>query len=104
MHKIKTLFLSWDIEKSSLIALQCSDARSHGQSRHRANLVILRDQNSVLILRITQVAVFFIWPGPMVVLYLIRILSAIYSHSSDYSSYFAIIYRLLVNNLLPNSE
>ena len=60
MHKIKTLFLSWDIEKSSLIALQCSDARSHGQSRHRANLVILRDQSSVLILRITQVAVFYL--------------------------------------------
>ena len=37
-------------------------------------------------------------------LYLIRILSAIYSHSSDYSSYFAIFYRLLVNNLLLNSE
>ena len=39
-----------------------------------------------------------------VLLYLIRILSAIYSHSSDYSSYFAIFYRLLVNNLLLNSE
>ena len=37
-------------------------------------------------------------------LYLIRILSAIYSHSTDYSSYFAIFYRLLVNNLLLNSE
>ena len=43
MHKIKTLFLSWEIEKSSLIALQCSDARSRGQPRHRANLVTLRD-------------------------------------------------------------
>ena len=31
-------------------------------------------------------------------------LSAIYSHSTDYSSYFAIFYRLLVNNLLLNSE
>ena len=37
-------------------------------------------------------------------LYLIRILSAIYSHSTDYSSYFAIFYRLMVNNLLLNSE
>ena len=62
-HKIKTLFLSWDIEKSSLIALQCSDARSHGQSRHRANLVILRDRNSVLFLHITQVAVFLFGQG-----------------------------------------
>ena len=35
-------------------------------------------------------------------LYLIRILSAIYSHSTDYSSYFAIFYRLLVNNLPLN--
>ena len=33
-------------------------------------------------------------------LYLIRILSAIYSHSTDYSSYFAIFYRQLVKNLL----
>ena len=28
MHKIRTLFLSWDIKKSSLIALRCSDAQS----------------------------------------------------------------------------
>ena len=59
MHKIRTLFLSWDIEKSSLIALRCSDAQSRGQPRHRANLVILRDKNSVLILCIIVVAVFF---------------------------------------------
>ena len=31
-------------------------------------------------------------------------MSAIYSHSTDHSSYFAIFYRLLVNNLLLNSE
>ena len=38
-NKIRMLFLSWDIEKSSLIALKlrCSDARSRGQPRHRAN-------------------------------------------------------------------
>ena len=36
-------------KKSSLIALRCSDARSRGQPRHCANLVILRDKNSVLI-------------------------------------------------------
>ena len=35
--------------------------------------------------------------------YLIGMLSAIYSHSTDYWSYFAIFYRLLVNNLLLNS-
>ena len=59
MHKIRTLFLSWDIKKSTVIALQgCSDVRSHGQLRHRTNLVILRDKNSVLILCIIQVAVF----------------------------------------------
>ena len=62
MHKIRTLFLSRDIEKSSLIALRCSDARSRGKPRHRANLVILRDKNSVLILCIIVVAGFF-WPG-----------------------------------------
>ena len=27
MHKIRTLFLSWDIEKSSLIALRCATMR-----------------------------------------------------------------------------
>ena len=59
MHKIRTLFLSWDIENSSMIALRCSDARSRDQPRHRANLVILRNENSVLILCIIQVAVFF---------------------------------------------
>ena len=59
MNKIRTLFLSWDIEKSSLIALRCSDAQSRGKPRHRANLVILRDKNSVLILCIIVVAVFF---------------------------------------------
>ena len=37
----------------------CSDARSRGKLRHRANLVILRDKNSVLILCIIPVAVFF---------------------------------------------
>ena len=40
----------------------CSDARSRGQPRHRANLMImliLRDKNSVLILCIIVVAVFF---------------------------------------------
>ena len=45
----------------------CSDARSRGQPHHRANLLItliLRDQNSVLILCIILVAVFFFfWPG-----------------------------------------
>ena len=30
MHKIRILFLSWDIKKSTLIALRCSDARSLG--------------------------------------------------------------------------
>ena len=57
--KIRTLFLSWDIQKSSLIALRCSDARSRGWPHHRTNLVILRDKNSVLIICIIQVAVFF---------------------------------------------
>ena len=61
MHGIKILFLSWDIEKSSLIPLRCSDARSRGKPRHRANLVILRDKSSVLILCIIVVAVFFFW-------------------------------------------
>ena len=59
MHKIRTLFLSWDIEKSSLIGLWCSDARSRGKPRHRASLVILRDKNSVVILCTIVVAVFF---------------------------------------------
>ena len=59
MHKIRTVFLSWDIEKSSLIALRCSDARSRGQPLHHANLMILRDKSSVLILCMIQVAVFF---------------------------------------------
>ena len=59
MHKIRTLFLSRDIEKSSLIALRCGDARSRDKPRHRANLVILCDKNSVLILCIIVVAVFF---------------------------------------------
>ena len=67
VHKIRTLFLSWDIEKTSLIALRCSDARSRGQPRHRANLVILRDKNSVLILCIIQVAVFFLFLARVVV-------------------------------------
>ena len=47
-------------------ALVCSDARSRGQPRQRANLLImliLRDKNSVLILCIIVVAVFFFWPG-----------------------------------------
>ena len=47
-------------KKSSLIALRCSDARSRGQPRHRANLTILRDKNSVLILCTIQVAGFFL--------------------------------------------
>ena len=63
MHKIRTLFLSLDIEKSSLIAppsrCKCNDAGSRSKPRHRANLVILRDKNSVLILCIIVVAVFF---------------------------------------------
>ena len=59
MHKIRTLFLSWDVEKSSLIALRCNDARSCGKPRHCANLVIVRDKNSVLILCIIVVPVFF---------------------------------------------
>ena len=50
MHKIRTLFQSWNIEKSSLITLRSSDARSRGKQSHRANLVILRDKNSVWIL------------------------------------------------------
>ena len=50
MHKIRTLFLSWCVKKSSLIALRWSDARSLGQPRTGANLVILRDENTVLIL------------------------------------------------------
>ena len=58
MHIIRTLFLSWDIEKSSLIALQCSDARSRGKPRHPANLLISHDKNSVLIICIIVVAVF----------------------------------------------
>ena len=33
MHKIKTLFLSWDIEKSSLIALRCAAMREVAASR-----------------------------------------------------------------------
>ena len=55
MHKIRTLFLSWDIEKSSLIALRCAAMRKVAAGRARANLLImlimliLRDKNSVLI-------------------------------------------------------
>ena len=45
--------------KSSLIAFRCTDARSRGQPRHRANLVMLRDKKSVRILCVIQVAVFF---------------------------------------------
>ena len=59
MHNIRTLFLTWDIEISSLIALRCSDAWSRDKPRHRANLVILRDKNSVLMLCIIVVAVSF---------------------------------------------
>ena len=64
MHKIRTLFLSWDIEKSSLIALRCAAMRQVAASHvhHRANLLMmlmLRDKNSVLILCIIVVAVFF---------------------------------------------
>ena len=33
MHKIKTLFLSWDIKKSSLIALRCAAMRGVAASR-----------------------------------------------------------------------
>ena len=33
MHKIRTLFLSWDIEKSSLIALRCAAMREVAASR-----------------------------------------------------------------------
>ena len=33
MHKIRTLFLSWDIEKSSLIALRCAAMREVVASR-----------------------------------------------------------------------
>ena len=33
MHKIRTLFLSWDIEKSSLIALRCAAMRKVAASR-----------------------------------------------------------------------
>ena len=54
MHKIRTLFLSWNVEKSSLMAFQCCDARSRGQPHHRANLVIMRDKNSVLLLCIIK--------------------------------------------------
>ena len=62
MHKIRTLFLSRDIEKSSLIALWCAvmrevaASRDSAPTRHCANLLImlimliLRDKNSVLIL------------------------------------------------------
>ena len=64
MHKIRTLFLSWDIEKSSLIALRCAAMRevAASRARDRANLLImliLRDKNSVLILCIIVVVVFF---------------------------------------------
>ena len=61
MHKIRTLFLSWDIKKSSLVVLRCSDAQSRGCCR--ANVVILHDKNSVLILCIILVAVFFFGQG-----------------------------------------
>ena len=33
MHKIRTLFLSWDIEKSSLIALRCAVTREVAAGR-----------------------------------------------------------------------
>ena len=33
MHKIRTLFLSWDIKKSSLIALRCAAMREVAASR-----------------------------------------------------------------------
>ena len=33
MHKIRTLFLSWDIEKSSLIALRCAAMREVAAGR-----------------------------------------------------------------------
>ena len=33
MHKIRTLFLSWEIEKSSLIALRCAAMREVAASR-----------------------------------------------------------------------
>ena len=57
-------------------ASMCSDARSRGQPRQRANLLImliLRDKNSVLILCIIIVAVFLarvvhVWFGIAVVL------------------------------------
>ena len=60
--EIRTLFLSWNIEKSSLISQRCGDARSHATgievmfTRHH---MILRDKNSVLILCIIQVVNFF---------------------------------------------
>ena len=58
MHKIRTLFLPWDTEKSCLTALRCNDARSRATGL--ANLVIKwRDKNSVLIWCIIQVAIFF---------------------------------------------
>ena len=65
MHKIRTLFLSWDIEKSSLIALRCAATREVLVAASRATvpinlliMLILRDKNSVLILCIIVVAVF----------------------------------------------
>ena len=66
--EIRTLFLSWDIEKPSMLSQRCSNARSRATgikvmlTRH---YMILRDKNSILILCIIQVVVFFFffWPG-----------------------------------------
>ena len=51
MHKFRTLFLSWDIEKSSLIALRCAAMREVAASRATVPIswscwywVIMRDK------------------------------------------------------------
>ena len=73
-------------------------ARLRGSEQAKRERERERERENVLAQRLNKLAV------DIASLYLIRILSAIYSHSTDYSSYFAIFYRLLVNNLLLNSE
>ena len=65
MHKVRTLFLSRDIEKSSLITLRCAAWAMREVAASRATVPIswscwLRDKNSVLILCIIVVAGFFL--------------------------------------------